>query len=205
MTEVIPRRDRKKAALRVCILTTAIELFSRHGFAEVTVDQIAEACDVGKGTIYNYFNAKEDIVVAFMAGLEARVQAKLGKFLNDMRPLDTVLAEFILFQFRLKRPYHQFVRVFLAQMFLQTGQFFPYMVEMQKSIDPNLESLFQGLQKRGQIRAEIEISELILAFKTMHLGLTALWAIEGPPFRQTTRTVRQEMKLLCEGLERKNK
>jgi hypothetical protein len=34
----------------------------------------------------------------------------------------------------------------------------------------------------------------------MHLGLTALWAIEGPPFRQTIETLRQEMKFFCEGI-----
>src|SRR5450432_338353 len=200
MTEVVPRRHRRKKAVRALILTTAIELFSRHGFAGVTVEQIAEAADVGKGTIYNYFHTKEDIVVAFMADLEVRVQSRLGKLAADGRSLESILVEYIEVQFRLKKPYHPFVRVFLGQMFVNTEQFFPYMVEMQKAIDPPLESLFQGLQGRGLIRAGIDIPELILAFKTMHLGLTALWAIEGPPFRQTKKTVLNEMKLFCEGI-----
>lgn len=200
MTTVISRRERKKAEVRVRIILTAVRLFSLHGLDAVTVEQIAAAADVGKGTIYNYFNTKEDIVVAFMAELETRVQARLGAFAADKRPLESVLAEFIEFQFRSKRPYHQFVRVFLAQMFLNTEQFLPCMVEMQKVIDPPLEALFRGLQERGLIRAEIDIPELIAAFKTMHLGLTALWAVEGPPFRQTRKTVRQEMKLFCEGI-----
>jgi TetR/AcrR family transcriptional regulator, regulator of autoinduction and epiphytic fitness len=169
----------------------------------VTVEQIAEAADVGKGTIYNYFNAKEDIVVAFMAEIEARVQVRLGRFVGDKRPLESILAEFIEFQFRLKRPYHLFVRVFLSQMFLSTEQLLPYMVEMQKVIDPQLEELFRGLHQRGLIRAEIDIPQLILTFKTMHLGLTALWAVEGPPFLQTKKTVQQQMKLFCEGIQRR--
>ena|ERR1700675_546038 len=203
MTTVISRRERKKADLRAQIITTAIRLFSLHGLGGVTVEQIAEAADVGKGTIYNYFSAKEDIVVAFMAEIEARVQARLGRFVANRRPLESVLAEFIEFQFRLKRPYRRFVRVFLGQMFLNTEQFLPYMVEMQKVIDPKLEAFFRGLQGRGVIRTEIDIPQLILAFKTMHLGLTALWAIEDPPFRQTRKTVQHEMKLFCEGIERK--
>jgi len=203
MTRVISRRERKKTELRSQIINTAIRLFSLHGIDGVTVEQIAEAADVGKGTIYNYFETKEDIVVAFMAGMEADVQARLGRFVANKRPLESVLAEFIEFQFRLKKPYHRFVRVFLGQMFLNTEQFLPYMVEMQKVIDPKLEVLFRGLQGRGLIREGIDIPQLILTFKTMHLGLTALWAIEGPPFRQTRATVRQEMKLFCEGIERK--
>jgi AcrR family transcriptional regulator len=203
MTTVMSRRERKKADLRAQIISTAIRLFSRHGFGGVTVEKIAEAADIGKGTIYNYFSTKEDIVVAFLAEIEVRVQARLGRFVADDCPLESILAEFIEFQFRLKKPYHRFVRVFLGQMFLNTEQFLPYMVEMQKVIDPQLEALFRGLQGRGLMRAEIDIPELIVAFKTMHLGLTALWAIEGPPFRQTSKAVQQEMKLFCEGLGRK--
>jgi hypothetical protein len=37
----------------------------------------------------------------------------------------------------------------------------------------------------------------------MHLGLTALWAVEGPPFRQTVQTVRQQMQFFSEGIRRK--
>jgi len=64
----ISRRERKKADLRAQIIATAIRLVSIHGLGGVTVEQIAEAADVGKGTIYNYFNTKEDPVVAFNRG-----------------------------------------------------------------------------------------------------------------------------------------
>ena len=200
MTVVISRRERKKTTTRAQILTTAIELFSRHGLDAVTVDQIAETADVGKGTIYNYFKTKEDVVVAFMAAIESRVQSKLGHLVASAGSLDLILAQFIEFQFRLKKQYYQFVRVVLGQMFVNTEHFLPYMIEMQKVIDPQLEALLLRLQKRGLLRADIDLPQLTLAFKTMHLGLTALWAIEGPPFRQTTETLRQEMKFFCEGI-----
>jgi hypothetical protein len=35
----------------------------------------------------------------------------------------------------------------------------------------------------------------------MHLGLSALWAIEGPPFHGTDYAVQREIALFCEGLE----
>lgn len=200
MTVVISRRERKKAAARSRILSEAIELFSRHGIDAVTVDQIAAAADVGKGTIYNYFETKEDIVVAFMADLEARVQIRLRRFITGKEPLDAILARFIEFQFRLKAPYHQFVRVFLGQIVLKTEQFIPYIVEMQKVIDPPLETFFTGLQARGLIKSEIDLSQLALSFKTMHMGLTTLWAIEGPPFHATKAVVRKQMKFFCEGI-----
>jgi AcrR family transcriptional regulator len=200
---VASRRERKKIAARSQILSTAIDLFSRRGLDAVTIDEIASAADVGKGTIYNYFATKEDIVVAFMADLEARLAPTVVRFRPGARPVDRVLADYILLHFRLKEPYHAFVRVFLAQMFLDTERFLPYMVEMQKHIDPPLQSLFAALERRQALRADIDVPRLILSFKTMHLGLTALWAVEGPPFEHTTQQVRQQMQFFTEGILRK--
>ena len=203
MTTVETRRERKKTAARSLILSTAIDLFARRGIDAVTIDEIAAAADVGKGTIYNYFAAKEDIVVAFMADLEARIAPTIARVRPGERPVDRVLADYILLHFRLKEPYHAFVRVFLAQMFMDTGRFLPYIVEMQKHIDPPLQSLFAALERRQALRAGIDMPRLILSFKTMHLGLTALWAVEGPPFEQSTRLVRQQMQFFTEGILRK--
>jgi len=198
--EVKPRRERKKAAIRAHILATAIQLFSQHGLDSVTVDQVADAADIGKGTIYNYFSTKEDIVVAFMMEFETRVQAKVRRLVTSKGSLESILAGFIRFQLQMKKPYHRFVRVFLGQMFLRTEQFIPYMVEMQKTIDPPLEALFRGLQQRGLIRKDVSVPDLVLIFKTIHLGLTSLWAVEGPPFQFTEKTLKQEIKLFCQGL-----
>ncbi|HEV2420093.1 MAG TPA: TetR/AcrR family transcriptional regulator [Candidatus Acidoferrales bacterium] len=198
------RRDRKQAALRARIVSTAMDLFSRHGIANVTVDHIADVADIGKGTIYNYFQAKEDILVAYMVDIERKVQVKVPDFEASKKPLAWILMEFLRFQFRLKKPYHNFVRVFLAQMFVRTAETLPYMMEMQKVIDPPIEHLFRGLQARKMIRGDLEIPSLIAAFKTLHLGLTAVWAIEGPPFRGTRQILRQEVQLFCEGITRKN-
>jgi len=200
MPEGASRRQRKKEAIQSKIIAAGIDLFALHGISAVTVDQIAEASDIGKGTIYNYFETKEDIVIAFMVDIERQVQAHLNEFVASGKALDSILADFIRLQFRLKRRHHKFVRVFLGQMFLRTEQFLPYMVEMQKVIDPPLEALFRSLQERGAIRNDVNLADLILVFKTIQLGLTALWAIEGPPFGGTEHTLKLEMKLFCEGL-----
>jgi AcrR family transcriptional regulator len=205
MTMVIkkiePRRNRKKAEAREQIIATAMDLFSRHGLDGVTVEHIADVADLGKGTIYNYFQTKEDIVVAYMVEKERHVQARVARLSGSKGSLAMILTEFLQFQFRMKRPYHKFVRVFLAQMFLRTEQLLPYLVEMQKSIDGNLLILFRRLQERGLMRKDVEIADLVSVFKTIHLGLTGLWAIDGPPFSGTERVLKQEIKLFCEGLE----
>jgi AcrR family transcriptional regulator len=43
------------------ILTAAIKVFGRKGFADTCVDDIATAAKIAKGTIYLYFKSKEDM------------------------------------------------------------------------------------------------------------------------------------------------
>jgi AcrR family transcriptional regulator len=46
------------------ITSAARQVFARKGYDAATVDEIAEVAGVSKGSIYNYFRSKEDILVA---------------------------------------------------------------------------------------------------------------------------------------------
>jgi AcrR family transcriptional regulator len=201
VTNIPPsRRSRKKAETRARIVAEAMRLFGERGIDRVTVDEIARVADVGKGTVYNYFQTKEDIALAFMADVERTVQAQLRISTGRKRDVVAILTSYVRKEFELKAPHHAFVRVFLAHMFLRTEQFLPYMVEIQKTIDPALEALFTSLRERRLIRDDVPVSQLVMVFKTMQLGLMSLWAVEGPPFVGAERTMKQEIRLFCEGL-----
>jgi len=55
------RRSRKRLATRQGISNVATRLFFERGFDHVTVDEIAEAADVGRMTVFNHFPRKEDM------------------------------------------------------------------------------------------------------------------------------------------------
>lgn len=196
----LSRRERNKAATRARIVAAAVEIFSTRGLDRPTVEEIAAAADVGKGTIYNYFQTKEDMIVAFMVDLERDVQARVARFGSLKKPLPEILADFIKFQFRRKQPYHAFVCVFLTRMFAGDAALLPYIMELQKAIDPPLRELFGTLQRRGLLRTDVDTERLVLAFKVVHLGLTGAWVVEGPPWRGSERMVDEQMRLWCEGL-----
>lgn len=60
----LSRRERKKRETRQRLLEEALHLFREHGYDNTTVEQIAEAADVAKGTFFNYFETKETILPA---------------------------------------------------------------------------------------------------------------------------------------------
>lgn len=61
MTEGL--RERKKRQTRRHICEVATGLFVQRGFEQVTIAEVAAAADVSVNTVYNYFQAKEDLVL----------------------------------------------------------------------------------------------------------------------------------------------
>jgi AcrR family transcriptional regulator len=56
-------RERKKARTRAALRHHAFRLFREQGYAETTVEQIAEAAEVSPSTFFRYFPTKEDVVL----------------------------------------------------------------------------------------------------------------------------------------------
>ena len=55
-------REQNKIEKRQCIRQAARELFSKHGYEETTLRQIAQRAHVGLGTLFNYAQDKRDLV-----------------------------------------------------------------------------------------------------------------------------------------------
>src|SRR2546423_4454054 len=71
MTEVIGRRERKKAQTRRALADAALELFLERGFDAVGVKDVADAADVSVTTLFKYFPSKEALVFDQEADIEA--------------------------------------------------------------------------------------------------------------------------------------
>lgn len=56
------RLERRKARTRASIISAASKLFHDRGFEETSIQHIAELADTGVGTLYGYFESKDDIL-----------------------------------------------------------------------------------------------------------------------------------------------
>ncbi|AUI64480.1 TetR/AcrR family transcriptional regulator [Amycolatopsis sp. BJA-103] len=80
-----PPKERADAARnRAAILDAAASLFAEHGVDAVSMDQVAAAAGVGKGTLFRRFGDKAGLAVAL---LDAREQALQEGILHGPPPL----------------------------------------------------------------------------------------------------------------------
>ena len=88
---VAGRRQRRAEETRIRLFRSALELIAEHGLAHVTVEDITEAADVGKGTFFNYF-ATKDHVLGVMAEIQvAKVKEAASRAAVGDQPIHDVL------------------------------------------------------------------------------------------------------------------
>ena len=76
---VSARRERKRAETHARIQAEAIRLFLERGFETTTLDDIAEAADVSRRSLFHYFESKEEIVLSARADFPNIIAEAIGR------------------------------------------------------------------------------------------------------------------------------
>jgi len=83
-----------KAVKRAEILHFAADAFSRAGFHNTKMQDIATLADIGKGTIYEYFRTKEELFLAiydaWMSSYESIVQERVDNAGDAIAKVDAI-------------------------------------------------------------------------------------------------------------------
>jgi AcrR family transcriptional regulator len=93
---------KKEANIREKIIRSALKIFAQKGFFKTTVDDIAQATGVAKGTVYLYFKNKQDLYVATIdesfsraTATLAAIEAKATKPSEKMEEIANYFIEYI--------------------------------------------------------------------------------------------------------------
>lgn len=97
---MISRREQNKINSRIRILKASRKLFSKKGYEQAMIDDIAREAEVSKATLYNYFPNKESLLI----GIEQEVIEELknmaeddsGAFKNSEEKIRRVLSDLVL-------------------------------------------------------------------------------------------------------------
>ena len=72
-----------KSDKRTRIINAALTVFSRDGFQNSKIEDIARAADIGKGTLYEYFSSKDELFLEVFTSFKESVLSKYWVVLDD--------------------------------------------------------------------------------------------------------------------------
>lgn len=99
-------RDKQKAEVKAEIVRAGEELFREKGFSETTIEEIAKTAGVARGTFYNYFSTKEDLVLEIVYETKTLTPEEIEEFFSIIKDtehqIQAILAHTV--EWTLKRP-----------------------------------------------------------------------------------------------------
>jgi TetR/AcrR family acrAB operon transcriptional repressor len=90
------RKTKEEALLtRHNLLSTALRVFSRQGFAATRLEDIAQAAGVTRGAIYHHFGGKEELFVALVTERESGVNEIARQIVQAGGPASSILRQLL--------------------------------------------------------------------------------------------------------------
>jgi AcrR family transcriptional regulator len=120
--------ERKKTA----ILDAARAVFSRKGYADAAVEDVAEEAHIAKGTVYLYFKSKEEMYLAALAKDIRAMSAESRQKMEAATSFRDKLRVFLRVRLDYCKSREDFLRIYLAEygsMFVKAPQS-PYLVQL---------------------------------------------------------------------------
>jgi AcrR family transcriptional regulator len=178
--QVMGRRQRHGAETRVRLFRCALRLFAERGYTNVTVEHITEAADVGKGTFFNYFESKDQVL-----GVMAEIQ--LGKIKEALTMAEAG---------------EQTIRSVLHHLFLRSAEEPGRSPDLARALLSSflagegvrlvahtlasegrqmLARIVAAGQKRREIDSRLKKEKIALQIQQAFMGTLLLWSLEGNP------------------------
>ena len=157
-------------AKKDCILLEAARAFSRFGFKKTSVDEIAKAAGVAKGTIYLAVESKEDL---FYQALHREVRewvAEVSKLIDPRKPADELLGEMAVFGFQ-KLEESPLVRDLLSG---KTKELLPmWSTQFDELRGLGLQNVMEVLRlgiRQGRFRPELDVENVATVLQDMQIA-----------------------------------
>ena len=179
----IVNRERKRSE----IARKAIEILAKRGFQATTIQDIADAAGLGKGTIYHYFNNKEEILLAVSGEVFQQVEKSLGAALlridEPMEKLSALIEESL----RMTEDV-EYIFIIYTELWLMNvrdnhyGDFMRVFKCLHHDLREIVTRLFAEGQRRGILDSEIDADALAVYLVASWDGVIAHYLMDKASF-----------------------
>ena len=162
-------RELTKENKREHILKAAIDLFTRKGFEKTSVESITRKSKIAKGTFYNFFDKKEDVLLYFLdkeiSKSVVEIERKMSAQKTIADKLELLIATYIKYIF----PNKEFGKVLMKERVVKIGT---GCNQNELNLVHTVSLLIDGSKQKGELKRSIDsqrMAEMIFAIYTMYV------------------------------------
>ena len=167
-------REEKKEKTRKAIIKAAVRLFDQKGYEKTSIEELAREAGVGKGTIYTYFQTKDQIFYAFCEEQLEFVHAELASKTDPNAPIIEQIMTVFMGEFIHVTQNKEFGRFFMQQVLFPENKDSTHEEVDSKWLEL-LFSLLEKAQQRNELRKDIDLLYLAGHFYALYILVVSSW------------------------------
>jgi AcrR family transcriptional regulator len=177
--------------MRERLLAAALDLFAANGFAETTIDQIAERADVARQTVLNHFPYKTDFGRAWGQGRRDQLAA-IGERVPADEPAGALVCRYFAALARMNEGERDLTRAMLQS--LTPNEVFLYIRAVPAAA-------IQRGQRQGEFSSAADPDAAAEILTSVYFGTLSRWLIDGPPPFDLGQALADRLELVLLGLK----
>lgn len=170
------RRERLRAEIRERLVRAALGLFATRGIGATTIQDITAAADVGKGTFFNYFTSKEEVLEALYDWRRGLINEALATAKEGRQPMRQILADLVRGPVS-KAGWSPGLFRSLAIGLLVNEPTRKAWIRHIDQTRPTMAELLAIGQERGEIRSDLPAGELARILHELSFGTLLFWSV----------------------------
>ena len=171
------RRSRQREQRRETVYRTATRLFVERGYENVTMEEIAEAADVARATVFNHFPRKAEFLAEWALRRREHARAAVSGHDRTGHSLLTVVTDY----FRALGNINAGSRDETMALLKPAMQIFYGTSELELSAE--LGAFVLEAQRRGDLKPEVHALRVGFVLASVYLATVSKWVSSEPePF-----------------------
>lgn len=187
------RRTKEDAeTTRQLLLDAALRVFSKQGFAQTRLEDIAHEANVTRGAIYHHFGGKAEIYNSLIATRFGQASQLLHEIMAQQTSPLTTLRNMAISMLHLLAddPEYRAVQemvIFKTPITPDLAEGLAHKIQATRSLIDYLSGLIQQGIEQGEVNAQIDPTSAALAFIGLVNGVSTLWLLDQELFTLHTQ------------------
>lgn len=197
-------RQLKSETNRKTLLKSALDLFDRYGYSQVTVDDIVKNVNMSKGSFYNLFRSKSDLIIYRSEVLGEDILKNYAKLSSEpgyrMKNAVDKIRDLIIITIDTSTSSSNVA--FLSQMFISVMNDPPedaMNFYEQHQTDLIVSAIILGGQQNGEIRDDMNCDEILRAIHVFNRSLLLEWCYKKGKYNIIERN-KDTIEIFCKGI-----